>query len=99
LHAETGYLRTPGPRRIEVVLAHPTGITEIDEGTIEVHRGDLVIEVASTVIGLATSAKRVTALARSIRVSGDELSYRLQMAAVGQPLQHHLAATLRRSGE
>ena len=97
LHAETGFLRTPAPGRIEVMLAHPTGITEIGEGKIQARGADLVIELASTAIGLTTSAKRVTALTRSIRVTGDELSYRLQMAAVGLPLQHHLAATLRRA--
>lgn len=97
LHAETGYLRIPEPGRIEVILAHPTGITEIQEGTIEADGSDLTIELASTAVGLSSSAKRVTALTRSIRVTGDELSYWLQMAAVGLPLQHHLAATLMRA--
>jgi hypothetical protein len=96
LHAETGYLRLPAPTRIELVLAHPTGVTEIDEGTLSVNRDGLTIEVASTSIGLAGSAKRVTALSRSIDVVGDQLTYRLSMAAVGLPLTHHLAATLRR---
>jgi hypothetical protein len=38
----------------------------------------------------------VTALTRSIRVTDTEMSYTLQMAAVGLPLQHHLSATLHR---
>jgi hypothetical protein len=40
----------------------------------------------------------VSALGRQFRVDGDELSYSLQMGAVGQALQHHLAAVLHRKG-
>lgn len=96
MHAETGYLRTPSPPRIEVILAHPTGITEIEEGTLTEIGGELRIEVHSTTIGLAASAKDVMALRRSFTVSGDELHYTVLMAAVGQPMVHHLTATLHR---
>ena len=96
LHAETGYLRLPAPGRIELVVVHPTGVTEIDEGTLSVDGDTLTIAVASTSIGLTASAKSVTAVSRSIHLTGDQLTYRLAMAAVGQPLTHHLAATLRR---
>ena len=96
LHAETGYLRLPTPGRIELVLAHPTGIVEVDEGTIEAGDGTLAIDLVSRTVGLTPSAKEVTAVERSIRVSGDELTYVVRMAAVGRPLQHHLAATLHR---
>ena len=77
-------------------MVHPTGVTEIDEGTLSVTADGLSIEVASTSIGLTASAKSVTALSRSIDVIGDQLTYRLSMGAVGLPLTHHLAATLRR---
>ncbi|MCX2929203.1 FABP family protein [Mycobacterium sp. CVI_P3] len=96
LHAETGYLRLPEPDRIELVVVHPTGVTEIDEGTLSVDTDGLAIEMASTSVGLTGSAKSVTALTRSIVVKGDQLTYRLSMAAVGIPLTHHLAATLHR---
>ena len=96
LHAETGYVRVPSPGRVELVLAHPTGITEIQEGTLSVRGAKIEMELNATMIGRTASAKEVTALSRSIHVDGDQLTYTLRMGAVGQPLQHHLAATLRR---
>jgi hypothetical protein len=97
LHAETGYLRVPSPGRVELVLAHPTGITEIQEGTLSVSGTVITMETTATAIGLTSSAKDVTALGRSFRIDGDELTYTLRLGAVGQPLQHHLAATLHRT--
>lgn len=102
MHAETGYVRVPAPGRVEWVLAHPTGITEIEEGALTVDAGDvpvIAMELTATTIGRTASAKDVTALARSIRVEGDRLEYTVRMGAVGQPLQHHLAATLHRDRE
>jgi hypothetical protein len=96
LHAETGYLRVPQPGHIELVLAHPSGITEIEVGTYSV-TGDLIeMQMSTTSVGLTPSAKKVTALGRSFRIDGDELSYTVQMGAVGQPLQDHLSAVLHR---
>jgi len=97
LHAEVGYLRVPSAGRTELVLAHPTGITEIEEGTISADDDALVLELTATSIGLTASAKEVTALSRSFRLVGDELSYTVRMGAVGLPVQHHLSATLRRA--
>lgn len=97
LHAETGYLRVPSPGRVEWVLAHPTGVTEIQEGTLSVEDGVLDMELTASNIGLTASAKKVTALGRSIHIDGDLLTYTVRLGAVGQPLQHHLAATLRRA--
>jgi hypothetical protein len=96
LHAEVGYLRVPSDGRAELVLAHPTGVTEIQEGSLTVTDGTIDLELTATAIGLTASAKDVTALSRSFHVDGDELTYTLRLGAVGQPLQHHLAATLHR---
>ena len=98
LHAETGYLRVPQPGRIELVLAHPSGITEIEVGTYSVTGDVIEMQMSTTAVGLTPSAKEVTALGRSFRIDGDELSYTVQMGAVGHPLQDHLAAVLHRQG-
>jgi THAP4-like, heme-binding beta-barrel domain len=97
LHAETGYLRAPSPDRVELVLAHPTGVTEIQEGTLSSTGQTMELELTATAIGRTSSAKEVTALSRSIRVEGDQLTYTVRMGAVGQPLQDHLSATLHRT--
>lgn len=94
LHAETGYLRPVGSNGLELVLAHPTGITEIQTGTIE----EQTIRLRTTSVGLAPTAKDVRALTRSIDVAGGEMHYLIEMAAVGQDLQFHLEATLHHAG-
>ena len=94
LHAETGYWRPVGDASVEVVMAYPTGHTEIGEGTV---RGTSVEVVTGTLTATPT-AKRVDHVKRRITVEGDELHYVLAMAAVGEPLTPHLEATLRRAG-
>ena len=96
LHAETGYLRAPQPGRVELVLAHPSGITEIELGTYTADGSTIELDMTTSNVGLTPTAKQVTALGRHFRVDGDELSYSVQMDAVGQPLQPHLAAVLYR---
>src|SRR6476619_4412246 len=51
MHAEVGYLRARAPGRIELVLAHPTGVAEIAEGTLSVEQGLIEIELEATNIG------------------------------------------------
>lgn len=92
LHGEAGYLRPAPDGRAEFVLAHPFGVVEICEGTLESGRLDLV---STTVAGTST-AKEILATRRVIEVDEDELHYDFYMAAVGNPLEHHLEATLTR---
>lgn len=93
LHAEIGYLRPVGEGRLELVLAQPTGIVEIHDGVVDGRQ----IEFRSRLVGLTPTAKQVDEVTRTLRVSDDVLSYRVDMAAVGQELQWHLSAELRRA--
>ncbi|MGZ4705662.1 MAG: DUF480 domain-containing protein [Acidimicrobiales bacterium] len=93
LHGESGFVRLVGDGLVEVVLAHGSGIVEVAEGLID---GDELALSSTDVVGTGT-AKEVTEVDRRYRVVGDTLTYELAMAAVGQPLQNHLHATLTRS--
>lgn len=91
LHAESGYWRWTD-HGVEVVLAHAFGITEVLEGTVV----DGVIDLASRQLVSSGTAKVVGATTRRFHAQGDELTYDVSMAAMGQPLTHHLHATLHR---
>jgi THAP4-like, heme-binding beta-barrel domain len=96
LHAETGFLRAPKPGHVELVLAHPSGITEIEVGNYSLTGDRIEMQLTTESIGLTPTAKNVSALGRSFLIDGDELSYTVRMGAVGQPVQDHLAAVLHR---
>ena len=95
LHAEAGYIRPVGPDGAELVIAQPTGIVEVHSGKVT---GNL-IDFRTTIVGLTPTAVEASQVQRQIRVDGDTLRYRLAMAAVGQPMQTHLEAELRRTGD
>lgn len=93
LHAESGYWRMTEPGRCELVIAHGSGHVEVATGTWDADR----LEVRSISVVGAPTAKSVVAIARTFTRRGDVIRYDLAMAAVGQPLVHHLHAELRRA--
>jgi hypothetical protein len=92
LAIEVGFWRPQPEGHLEVLLTHPTGITEIYLGTI----AGTKIEMATDAVVRTATAKKVTAGKRLYGLIGTDLAYAYDMAAVGQPLQPHLSAQLKR---
>jgi hypothetical protein len=92
LHIESGYWRMSGQGRVELVIAQPTGVAEILEGSLESGH----IRLASVLVGRTSSAKDVSVVERDFVLGDDVLSYTVRMAAVGQDLCSHLEGELRR---
>lgn len=91
MHSEMGFWR-PG---VEAVLSHAFGITEVLEGTVE----GQTLTMRSRSLTSTGTAKHVEAVARTIEVSGDVLTYDVQMAFGDHELQPHLRAELKRVAE
>src|SRR3712207_7925514 len=67
-HAEVGYWRCPGGgTAVEVVLSHPFGIVEVQEGTVS----GAAISLTSSALAATSTAKEVTAIQRRFIVEGD----------------------------
>ncbi len=96
LHSEQGFVRVTGDATLELVLAQPSGIVEIHQGSFAVNASACVINLESIHVATSPSAKPVNRVHRLLRVDGDTLTYDVAMAAMGEPMQHHLAATLER---
>lgn len=98
LATETGFWR-PGAAaegggiEVEVLLAHPTGFVEIYLGTVTGPRVDL----ATDVVARTSTAKEYTAGKRLYGLVEGDLLWAMDMAAMGQPLQPHLSARLKRA--
>ena len=92
LGTETGYWRPQQDGRVEVILAHPTGIAEIYLGEVDGSR----VELSTDVVARTETAKEYTAGRRLYGLIGEDLGYAYDMAAVGQTLQSHLSAQLKR---
>ena len=98
---ETGFWRAPGEAGaaegggtdVEFLLAHPTGFVEIYVGTVNGPR----IDLATDMVARTATAKEYTAATRMYGLVESDLLWVLDMAAVGQPLQSHASARLKRA--
>jgi hypothetical protein len=90
LHSEVGYLRSPRQGWVELVVAHPTGVVEVNEGPLT----GSSMRLRSSLVGATSTAKEVSVIERDLDFEPGVLRYSLRMAAVGQPLTHHLEARL-----
>jgi hypothetical protein len=78
----------------ELLLVHPSGILELYYGPIQPAR----IELRTDGVMRSPHAKEYNAATRMYGLVNGALLYRVDMAAVGQPLATHLSATLKRVG-
>lgn len=98
LHAEVGYLRPQPGQGLEMVLTQPTGVVEIHDGTLTETATGVVLELRTVSVEGTRTAKPITEVRRRIEVAGDVLTSQVWMAAMGQPLTHHLSGELGRVG-
>src|ERR1700748_1057722 len=98
LAVEAGFWRPQPDGKVEVLLSHPTGITEIYAGEF---RSLTSIELVTDGAARTASAKPCTAEKRlyglvpsQTREGEKDLAYAFDMAAMGQPLTPHLWAVL-----
>jgi hypothetical protein len=91
---ESGWWRLQPDGRVEALITQPTGIAEIAVGRAA---GDTV-DLSTHEVALTPTAKQVDATRRRYTLADpDTLTFVFDLAAVGQPLQHHLSANLRRT--
>ena len=110
LASESGYWRVPldgegrprlagdgaqgGGIEVEVLLAHPTGVSEVYLG----HATGARVDLATDVVARTGTAKEYTAGRRMYGLVEGDLLWVMDMAAVGQELAPHASARLRKVG-
>jgi hypothetical protein len=91
---ETGFWRPQPDDTIELLLAHSSGIIELFYGKAS---GQASWELGTDAVVRSATAKEVTAAQRLYGlVNNGDLGYVEERAMVGQPLQAHASAILRR---
>ncbi|MFE2526365.1 FABP family protein [Streptomyces sp. NPDC059382] len=89
---ESGWWRVMPDASLEVTLAHPTGIVETYVGRVS----GTEIEIETDHVARTPRAKEVTGMRRRYSLADGELTITQEMAAMGQPMRHHLRAELGR---
>ncbi|WP_285778058.1 FABP family protein [Microtetraspora sp. NBRC 13810] len=92
LSTESGFWRAQPERQLEVVLAHPTGIVEIYLGEVVFHK----IELRTDVAARTATAKEYNQGHRLYGLVNGSLMWAYDMEAMGQPLQSHMSAELKK---
>ncbi len=96
LATELGFWRpvpdTGDGTNMELLLTHPTGFLELYAGTAEAAK----VELATDGVMRSPDAKEYTAAKRLYGYVDSNLMWVMDMAAVGQPMQSHLSAELKR---
>jgi hypothetical protein len=92
LHFERGTLRPVGPGAVDLTLAHPIGVAEVAEGTLD----GTTVSLRSTGIVRTPTGSPVTEVGRRYRVEDGELRYELDMATESVARTFHVRATLGR---
>jgi hypothetical protein len=100
LALESGYWRIDNTNQITVSMAHPTGYAEVWFGNLEVTSLENATitgaraTLRTDVISRTPTAKDYTQGERLYGLVNGRLLWTYDMAAMGQPLTNHLAATL-----
>lgn len=92
LHFERGTIRSLGAGRVDLALAHPIGVAEVAEGTVD----GTDVNLRSTSVVRTAAGSPVTEIERRYRVEGDGLAYELDMAMEGVARTFHVRAALAR---
>ena len=90
---ETGFIRCKPEGRVELVLAHNTGFAEVWYG----EAGEARMEVSTDAVARTETAKDYVGGKRLYGYVEGDLLYAYDMAAMGQALQPHIWARLKRA--
>lgn len=96
---EVGYWRTAGTfdtgLRVEVTLAHPTGMAEVYVGDVDGAK----IELTDNVTVRTATARNVERSHRLYGLVDGDLAYAIDIEAEGHPMRPHMSARLQRKAD